>query len=71
MKAGNRRKVSRLRTKNIIFVTKLSVIDERLQTLNKYNLWDSETIADSFNKVIVSFEGLTLPLHYDIRHVQA
>ena len=59
MKAGNRRKVSRLRTKNTIFVTKLSVIDERSQTLNKYNLWDSETIADRFNKVIVSFDDLT------------
>lgn len=46
-------------------------MDERFQALKKYNLWDSETIADSFNKVIVSFEGLTLPLHYDIRHVQA
>jgi len=45
-------------------------MDERLQTLRKYNLWDSEIIANRFNKVIVSFDDLTLPLREGIRHVE-
>ncbi len=46
-------------------------MDERLQALRKYNLWDSETIADSFEKVLVSFNDLTPPLRGGIHHVQA
>lgn len=39
--------------------------------IGKYDPWSFEALADSFEKVLVSFDDLTYPLHEGFRRMQA